>query len=612
MNGNKSVGRGWRLLAILAILSLLLVVPGAGASPSAEANPFKFRIQLTQAAADQIAALGLEVPITGRVYLILTRDGESEPREQIDVTGAPFWGVDVSGLVGGGTVFLGTGKPAETGYPLMRFSDIPDGDYYIQAFLNVYTTFTRADGKVVQMHKDTGSGQYIWEAPGNAYSQVAAVHLGRGSTRSIDLDLTEAIPPINPVPEGGVLEQGNPVDTQYVKYFKIKSNLVSQFWGRDMYVGANILLPKGYDDAANANVRYPVIYLQGHFPGAGAPFGFSPNNAFGRYWLSDTAPRFIAVTFRHASPYYDDSYAVNSANTGPYGDALVRELIPEIEARYRAIGQPWARVLAGGSTGGWEAAALKVWYPDDFGHTWSWCPDPVDFNYYQIVDIYDDPNAYFTLYEWTQVERPSARGIDGDPRFTVKQENDWERAIGPNTRSTGQWAAWEATFGPVGPDGYPARIWDPVSGKINKDVAESWKANYDINVKLQANWAELGPKLQGQLHFATGDADTYFLNEAVHLLEASMATMDPPANFTFEYGARRPHCWRGASPVDPTRQITYQEWLQVVAETISPSAPVEAPMEWRSAAAPGLHPEAFILGTAGVEPEPEIDMGRRP
>jgi hypothetical protein len=573
MNGARSSIGGWRVLTILVILLLLALTPAAGASQPSEANPFHFRIKLSPQAAAGIAALGLEVPVNGRAYIILTRNGNSEPRNQISVTGVPFWGVDVQGLGGGATVFMGTGLANEVGYPLERFSDIPEGDYYVQAFLNVYTTFNRSDGNVLRMHKDTGSGQNIWRAPGNAYSKVAQVHLGGGSSRRVDLDITEVIPPIDPVPAGGVLEQGNPPNrSPYVEFFKIKSDVVSQFWGQDMYVGANVLLPEGYTDPANANVAYPVIYLQGHFPGSGAPFGFTPTNAFGQWWRSAEAPRFIAVTFRHASPYYDDSYAVNSANHGPYGDALVRELIPALESRYRAIPQPWARVLTGGSTGGWESVALKVWFPESFGHTWSWCPDPVDFNYYQIVDIYDDPNAYYVMREWIKVEQPSARDIDGDPRFTVKQENDWERAIGPNTRSTGQWAAWEATWSPVGPDGYPARIWEPVSGKIDRSVAEYWKLNWDVNYRLQNNWATLGPLLQGQLHFATGDADTYFLNEAVHLLEASMAKMtNPPAGFTFEYGNRQPHCWRGASPVDPTRQISYPEWIQVVAETIGVS-----------------------------------------
>ncbi len=600
------ISRRWRLLAIVAVLSLLVVLPTGSAGSAVQNNPTLFRITLSKGAFVGIAALHLEVPVTGRLYLIVTRDASPEPRSQIDVTGVPFWGADVKGLAAGSVVFMGNGEQQEIGYPLAKLSDIPEGDYYVQAFLDVYTTFHRADGHTIQMHKDTGSGQRIFRAPGNAYSKVLATHIGKGA-RVFDLSLTEVIPPIEPLPAGGVLEQGNPVEdpvnNPWVKYFKIKSNLVSQFWGQDMYVGANVLLPQGYDDPANANVRYPVIYVQGHFPGATPPFSFTPTNPFGKFWLSATAPRFIAVVIRHASPYYDDSYAVNSANTGPYGDAIVKELIPEIDARYRTVAQPWARVVAGGSTGGWEAAASKVYYPDFFGHTWAWCPDPVDFHYYQIANIYDTSNGYFNEYDWEKVELPSSRRVSGWPDFTIKQENDWERALGPNTRSYGQWAAWESTWSPVGPDGYPARIWDPVTGVIDPAVAQYWHDTWDINAKIQREWATLGSKLQGELHFTVGDADTYFLNEAVHLLDTAAAKLtSPPADFTFEYGARRPHCWRGASPTNPNVQISYQEWLVVVANTISPNASLGGPAAL-SAAAPA--------GMEAAEPEPEPDLTPR-
>jgi hypothetical protein len=580
----RNLTKGWRVLAIIVALSLLIVMPVQGAVPTTDQAPFHFKITLPQATADSIAALGLKVPVTGRVFVIITRDNTSEPRQQIDVLGVPLWGMDVRNFAGGSTAVMGTGQPTEIGYPLADFSQIPDGDYYVQAFLNVYSTFNRSDGKVLELHKDTGSGQNIWRAPGNAYSTPLAVHLGKGSSRMINLDLTNVIPPVDALKPGQVLEQGNPVDTQYVKYIKIKSNLVSQFWGQDMYIGANVLLPNGYNPA-DKTIHYPVIYVQGHFPSASAPFSFTPTNSFGKFWLGGTAPRFIAVVIRHASPFYDDSYAVNSVNSGPYGDAITQELIPYIDANFNTIAQPWARVLTGGSTGGWESAALKVWYPDLFGHTWVWYPDPVDFRYYQIVNIYKDTNAYFTSSDWEKVERPSARNVDGSPQFTVKQENNWELAMGPNNHSYGQWSVWEVTFGPVGPDGYPARIWDPITGNIDPAVAQYWKDHFDINQKLQREWATLGPKVTGQMHFAVGDADTYFLNEAVHLLEGDIAKMtNPPANFTFEYGPRQPHGWRGFSPKTPTTPvpaISYPEWLQVVSNTIVASAPTGADMSWK-------------------------------
>ena len=134
--------------------------------------------------------------------------------------------------------------------------------------------------------------------------------------------MTEVIPPIEPLQEGEVLQQGNPRDTDWVKFVKIKSELLSEFWGRDMYIGANVLLPRGFYDEPDR--RYPVLYLQGHFPGRRAPLGFSEGSERSRrgaatyeYWTSDSAPKVVAVTFRDANPIYDTSYEINSANPSP-------------------------------------------------------------------------------------------------------------------------------------------------------------------------------------------------------------------------------------------------------------------------------------------------------
>ena len=125
-----------------------------------------------------------------------------------------------------------------------------------------------------------------------------------------------------------------------------------------------MLLPKDYDK--HPTVRYPVNYEQGHFS-LRAPGGFGSGGDFDAFWLGAATPRIIYVTLQHPSPYYDDSYGVNSENNGPYGDAIMQELIPAIEAKFRVIREPWARMLSGGSTGGWIAAAHQVFYPDFYG-----------------------------------------------------------------------------------------------------------------------------------------------------------------------------------------------------------------------------------------------------
>jgi len=260
----------------------------------------------------------------------------------------------------------------------------------------------------------------------------------------------------------------------------------------------------------------------------------------------------IGVTFQHPTPYYDDSYAVNSPNVGPYGDAIMRELIPYIEEHFRVKRDPWARTLTGGSTGGWEALALQVFHPDDFGGTWALCPDPVDFRYYELINIYEDENAYWRESRGLRTETPEARDTDGRPWYTVRNTAYYEHVLGPNHRSGRQWAIWEAAYGPIGPDGYPAPLWNWLTGEIDHDVAKEW-LRFDLRHILETGWSTLGPKLAGKLHIYTGGADTFFLESAVILLEEFLeSTTDPYYGGTVTYGDRQPHCWgpRGRELID--------------------------------------------------------------
>jgi hypothetical protein len=553
------------------VLPLVVLATGSNIMKPPASASLMFRVSLSQSAADEIANLGLHVPVDGRLYIIVTTSDDGEPRDQIDVTGVPFWGKDVFNFSPQGKgIIIRDRDQGLIGFPLEHFGDLPEGDYYIQAFLTVYTKFHRSDGAVLLMHQDAGEGQWQFESPGNAYSQPQLVHLGGKKWGKVNLELTEVIPPIQELLPGEVLQQGNPRDTEWVKYVKIRSEAVSAFWGQDMYVGANVLLPKGYTD--NPDTYYPVIYLQGHFPGDRAPFGFRPNNSFYNFWTSGDAPPFIAVTFRDATPYYDTSYGVDSANNGPYGQAIFDELIPYLETHFRIIRAPYARVLAGGSTGGWEALAMKVFWPDFYGGTWAWCPDGIDFHYHQLIDVYDEDNAYFTEYDYNKVERPSARRSDGNIVYSMKMENDWELAMGTNDRSGGQWDIWEAVYSPRGADGYPAPVWDPITGEIDHVVAEAWKA-YDLNYIMQQNWAALQPYLDGQLTITTGMVDTYFLEEAVYLFDEYVQTASPPADIEFDYGFRRPHCWRGESQINPGQQMGYPEFIQVAWDWVQAHQP---------------------------------------
>ena len=82
----------------------------------------------------------------------------------------------------------------------------------------------------------------------------------------------------------------------------------------------------------------------------------------------------------------------------------------------------------------------------------------------------------------------------------VWELNRLELVLGTKTRSGQQWDIWEAVFSPVGPDGYPARIFDKRTGVIDKKVAEYWRENYDLMHILRRDWDKgLGKKLEGKL-----------------------------------------------------------------------------------------------------------------
>jgi hypothetical protein len=341
-----------------------------------------------------------------------------------------------------------------------------------------------------------------------------------------------------------------PADTKYVKHIKFESKLLTKFWGRPIYLGAVVLLPRDYD---KETIKYPVDYIQGHFSLA-APYGFDEKNEFSQAWLSDKFPRMIAVTLQHPNPYYDDSYLVNSPNLGPYDDALMQELIPAIEKKFRIIQEPYARILSGGSTGGWISAALQIYHPDFFGGAWCSCPDSVTFSDVEGVNFYKDENAFYKMYDWRPVPTINSRFTNGQAVQTSEQRNRYELVMGTKGRSGEQIDIWSAAWGPVGDDGYFKPAFDKKTGKIDPTVVAWWKEHSDLMYYLQKNWATAGPKLNDKLFFFVGDADTYFLNNATMELQAFLKTTTNP-NYPafFMYGNNKPHCWQG--PVTSAQRV---------------------------------------------------------
>lgn len=556
----------WTALASFLLVSFLNIRCSGGW----ESGP-RFEISFSQSVSRE--------PITGRVYVLIFKNKDKNPRLMrafghqpvSSQTGDPFFGMDVDRLKPGESIIVDSNA---VGYPVESLKDLAEGDYYVQAVLHVYTECQRADGHVIWVPLDHWDGQHAGWAPGNLISEVGFFHLDPSKDFVIRLELTEIILPIE-----------EPPDTEWIKRVKIRSDLLTEFWGHPIDIGATILVPEGYDE--HPDVYYPVVYSQGHFS-LQAPFGFSPEPLeeseaeierlknrgiesgydFYQSWISDDFPRLFAVTFQHPTPYFDDSYAVNSANNGPYADALLKELIPFLEQHFRMIPKGYARVLTGGSTGGYESLALQIHHPGYFGGTWTFYPDPIDFRHLFLINIYEDENSFVAPgYEWLNPERYAVRLADGQPIQSVKQLSQLIRALGSRGRSGEYLEAWEASFGPTAEDGYPKPLWDNQTGAIDREVARYWRdQGYDLVHYLKMNWAEIGPDLVGKIHLYVGDMDNYYFNLPVYALEEFLGSTDKPHYAgTFEYG--RPLKEHGWHPMNQG------EMLRLMADHITQSAP---------------------------------------
>ncbi len=536
-------------------------------------------------------------PLDGRLLLIFSPGGEQEPRLQViwDGDAIPFFGLNVEGWKPGQRqVFDGKA----VGFPIRSLNDLPPGEYRVQAVLNRYERFARSDGHTLLLPPDQGEGQVWSKKPGNLYSKPQTIRIESKRRGRVALVLDQKIPPI---------ESFAGKETEYNRYLRIRSERLSKFWGRDIYLGAWVRLPWGFEQHPDA--RYPLVIAHGHFPGEPSGFRETPpdpdlkpeyskrfrleayNHTQQEYawqsqqdWITAGFPRVLLVEIQHPTPYYDDSYAVNSANNGPYGDAIQYELIPEIEKRFRGLGTGWSRFVYGGSTGGWEAMAVQMFYPDDYNGAWIACPDPIDFRHYELVDIYKDKNAYFTPNPYKRTPRPAHRDWLGQVDSTVQEQNLYELTLGTQGRSGDQWDAWESVFSPVGNDGYPRRIWDRMTGEIDPVTAAYWREHYDLGHMLWRDWATLGPKLRGKLRIYVGDMDNYYLNNAVYGVEEFLKSADPPSDAVVEFGDRHEHCWNG----DHTRANAYsrlrypQMVLPWVVDRILDTAPPGADVDsWR-------------------------------
>jgi len=321
--------------ALRGVLAAAFLMAAATQPASAAAVP---RFEIT------IASSAHSGPLTGRLVLVIAKTGQPEPRLTISPRGPALFAIDLEQLAPNATAIV-DGK--SLGHPA-SLADLPPGDYFAQAVINVYEQVRRSDGKTIWLHMNDGTIEFFSNAAGNLYSDVVPVHIGGDG--AIKITVNHVVPPAPAV-----------VETEWIKRVKFQSPMLTKFWGRPIYIYASVLLPKGY--AEHPDVYYPSIYTLGHGrtplnfsttpPRTGDPNAVSPvtgvQSGYATYqqWSGDGYPRVICISLEQQTPYFADSYSVNSVNNGPYGDAVVQEMIPFLEKQFRIIAKPYGRQLEG-------------------------------------------------------------------------------------------------------------------------------------------------------------------------------------------------------------------------------------------------------------------------
>lgn len=488
----------------------------AVASPPASAAPAQLRFRVELAPALRASHTG------GRLFVILGRTNDpGEPRLRIGETGLdapPFVARDVQNFSSGDRAELGREHAV---FPWASLDDLPAGRYRIQALLST--------------NRDLRGPN----SPGAFYSRPVLVTLKPEFTPLVEIALDQRLP-----------EESLPPDTEALRFLKVRSTLLSEFHGRPIHLRAAVVLPRSFPTEPSR--RYPLVVMTGGF---GERFYSVTNEVAPGGRLAEaraSGPETLLLQLDGAGPW-GDPYQVNSANNGPYGDALVQELIPYVEQVFRGIGQPHARLLTGGSTGGWVSLALQIFYPDYFGGCWAGFPDSPDFRALQLVNLYADTHAYVSPQGF---DRPSKRLANGDVAVTMRHELQLENALGLGNSfaaSGGQWGSWAAVYGPRGQDGTPEAPWDPRTGEIHRPVIEAWRL-YDLRHLLDRYWTNLAPRIDGKIHAWVGTADDYFLDTGLRLLATALSRADPPLKSRVHIEPGVGHGWNP------------QTWLELLQE----------------------------------------------
>lgn len=530
-------------------------------------------------------------PVSGRL-LVMFATADTAPDHDVHLELVPtteataFFGQDVVDWRPGQVLTL---SPNASGFPYPSLAELPRGRYRLQASFERYEHYHRQDGHALLLPivdpLDSASARPA--APRRWYSPAEDILWdGRQAPRLLTMSI-----PVQP--------RASFVATAWVKSFRIRSQRLSEFWGRDMYLGALVTLPAGYADYPQT--RYPLLIRLGglplvptHWRERAPATGLSLDSTEGRaqqagwenfnYWQAPTTPRMIMVELQHPTPYADSSLAVDSLNNGPYAEAILQELLPALEQAYRIEPSAWARFLFGGGDGGWSALALQLRYPAEFNGAWAACPDPVDFRHFGLIDLQSDHNAFFEEGLHLRLWRAAKRDAQGRTLANLADMGRWEQALADRSRSQEQWDRWEAAFSPLGVDGYPRRIWHRTTGVIDDEAAEHWHQYHDLHGLLLNRAAVDRAALRGKLRIRIGDRDSYFFDNAVRALDTSLRQSAPELALSVDYGRGVAECWSGRHdlPVATARLRYLQDVVPWAMERVLQTAPAEADTaSWR-------------------------------
>ena len=461
----------------------------------------------------------------GRLFIFLNKNSRLEPRKQT-------WPSQGNHIFAKNLSDVNPGKDLQvtetldwTKTPDWSLDNVPEGTYYVQVLWDQDKTESRIN------------------APGNLFSAQQKIAIDQ--SMKLDVELNKLI------------EERPFVDHNLVRYVEMQSDTLSKWWGKPMLLKASVLLPTGYTD--DHNVAYPIRY---NIAGYGGRYNRVNNlMTFGQFkwwWESEESPQIITVFLDGEGPF-GDSYQMDSENSGPYGHALIHEFIPFIEKQFRGTNSAETRFVDGCSTGGWVSLGLQLYYPDVFNGVFAYSPDAVEFENYQLINIYADENAYINEYG---LARPVRRSIKGEPMMTLKEYIQYENVLGASNtylNSGGQFSAHTALYSPKGENGLPRPMFDPVTGQIDHNTVHHWK-KYDFKLYAQKHWEILGPKLQGKIFIWMGDMDQYYLNIATRAFaEFLEERTNPVSDAEIIFSPMQGHC----------QQFSHKEVLLKIEERVT-------------------------------------------